>query len=103
MNFMSINCRGLGNTSKLKWINDLCRSHLIKFLALQETKVSNVSLFQIRSMWGDIDFEIAETKPIGKSGGIVSIWDRKFFYKDNTFSDEGYVAFFGRWIPNGIA
>ena len=100
MNFLSLHCRGVGDDSKIRWIKELCKKHSIKFLALQETKVSNLSLFQIRSIWGDGDYDFAESKPMGKAGGIISIWDKRFFSKERIVCDEGFVAFFGSWIPS---
>ena len=56
MNCVSINIQGAGNIEKRQWIRKLCNKHRVNFLGVQETKMSTVDDFMVRSIWGNPHF-----------------------------------------------
>nr|GEU28692.1 RNA-directed DNA polymerase, eukaryota, reverse transcriptase zinc-binding domain protein [Tanacetum cinerariifolium] len=60
---------------KRGWIKDLCFKNNVHFLGVQETKMTRLELFRLKSMWGNFTFDYACSLARGRSGGLVFIWD----------------------------
>jgi hypothetical protein len=69
MNSLSINVQGFGDPNKRRWVRDLCNTHKVNFLALQETKLVHVDLWMLRQVWGNTHFDFASMSARGMSGG----------------------------------
>lgn len=67
MNTLSINVQGFGDSSKRRWVKELCHSHNINFLALQETKMVRVDMWTLRQTWGNSQFDSASFSSRGRS------------------------------------
>ena len=81
MNFVSWNCRGLGNSSKVEPVNDLIRMASPDVLMLQETKIDEDSILSISSKrWKTNVGKVVSAR--GIAGGITTLW------KENVFSME---------------
>lgn len=89
----------MGCEEKVSWVNSLCRTHKISFLALQETRLKSVNDFIVKKIWGDFNFDYAVTNARGRSGGILSVWDKNLFSKKEALCGEGFVDFMGVWSP----
>lgn len=98
MNLLSMNIRGFESGLKQSRIREVCFSKKVNFLGLQETMVSSISLMQISLFWGNYNFDSVYQSSVGKSGGIISIWDPVSFVKNNVFSGEGYLVVIGDWV-----
>jgi len=55
----TFNVRGLGGVLKRNKLKDLIRQHKIDFLAIQETKMENISTTLCASIWRSDDFDWA--------------------------------------------
>ncbi|XP_071688325.1 uncharacterized protein [Rutidosis leptorrhynchoides] len=98
MKILSINSCGSFLHDKKKWIKDLCVSNNIEFLAIQETKMSRLHMFRLKSFWGNQNFDFALSLARGFLGGIVSIWDPKVFKLSNSVSSHpGDYMFMDDW------
>ncbi|PWA46254.1 RNA-directed DNA polymerase, eukaryota, Reverse transcriptase zinc-binding domain protein [Artemisia annua] len=97
MNILSINIRGLKKHRKRVWIKDMCCKYNIHFLGVQETKMTKLELFRIKSKWGNFKFDYACIMARGRSGGLISIWDPNFFVKTNIWCGDNYVIVKGKW------
>ncbi|XP_022003302.1 uncharacterized protein LOC110900742 [Helianthus annuus] len=77
MNFLSLNVRGLGEGVKDKagWIRELKKDNGIDFIALQEIQFSDISGIVFEKFWGVGKFEMDHVPAVGRSGGVVSMWD----------------------------
>ena len=53
MNVLSLNMCGIRDRVKRKRLANICNVHGVMFLGLQESRVSIVNLFELRSMWGN--------------------------------------------------
>ena len=101
MNFMSLNVQGLAQKTKKHWVKELCIKNKVNFLALQETKTESVDVFNIKSCWGNFMFEFVCGPSVGKSGGLLCVWDPTMFRKLNSMISDYFIAIQGVWIPNG--
>ncbi|GJZ74415.1 RNA-directed DNA polymerase, eukaryota [Tanacetum coccineum] len=88
--------------NKCKAISKLCIKHKISFLGIQETHITKLNPFKVRSAWGNSQFDFAERPSSGRSGGIVSIWDPKVFAKNNVFHSDNFLIVEGTWIASNI-
>ncbi|GKA91078.1 RNA-directed DNA polymerase, eukaryota [Tanacetum coccineum] len=99
MNFMSLKIQGLGNKAKKGWIQELNTKHRINFAAIQETKMDKIDLFSIKALWGNYCFDYVLCPSIGYSGGILCVWDPRFFVKDNSTISDSFLVVSGTWVP----
>jgi exonuclease III len=72
----TFNARGLGGVVKRRRIRELIRNHRIEFLAIQETKLEEVSESLCFGLSGSQDCDWAHFPSEGRSGGILSIWSK---------------------------
>ncbi|XP_071739653.1 uncharacterized protein [Rutidosis leptorrhynchoides] len=98
MKIISLNCCGSKDHVKRKWIRQVCTSSNVQFLGLQESKMSRLNLFRLKSIWGNSQFDYAVSLSRGFSGGIVSIWDPNAFIKDRIWCDDNFVIVKGKWV-----
>ncbi|GKC88385.1 hypothetical protein Tco_1149034, partial [Tanacetum coccineum] len=59
MKVLSINTRGTTKRTKRVWIKEICYKNNIQFLGVQESKMTRLKLFRIKSMWGNYSFDYA--------------------------------------------
>nr|GEY52380.1 RNA-directed DNA polymerase, eukaryota, reverse transcriptase zinc-binding domain protein [Tanacetum cinerariifolium] len=64
---MSFNSCGLG-ANKCKAIAKLCNKYKVSFLGIQETHISNLDPFKVKSTWGNYQFDFVEHPANGRSG-----------------------------------
>lgn len=77
---------------------ELCFKHNIHFLGVQETKMTKLELFQLKSMWENFKFDYACSMARGRSGGLVTMWDPSFFIKNRIWCNDNYVIVEGKWM-----
>ncbi|GJY70736.1 hypothetical protein Tco_0474439 [Tanacetum coccineum] len=80
------------------WIKDLCLKHNVHFLGIQESKMTRLELFRIKSMWGNYAFDYACSMARGLSGGLISIWDPNMFSKNSIWCDDSFIIIKGNWF-----
>nr|GEW67386.1 RNA-directed DNA polymerase, eukaryota, reverse transcriptase zinc-binding domain protein [Tanacetum cinerariifolium] len=97
MNVMTFNSCGLG-ARKCKAISKLCNKHNISFLGIQKTHYLTIDPFKVKCLWGNFQFEHAVSPSVGRSGGILSVWDTTSFSKLNVFPFENCLIIEGRWL-----
>ncbi|GKB84405.1 RNA-directed DNA polymerase, eukaryota [Tanacetum coccineum] len=83
---------------KCKAISKLCNKHNINFLGIQETHSSSIDSFKVKSMWGNFRFDFAFCPSVGRSGGILSIWDTNVFSKINVHPFDHFLIVEGKWV-----
>jgi hypothetical protein len=97
MNVISLNMCGVGAGEKKKKVSQLCNTFKINFLAIQETHVSSVDLGIAKSLWGNYNFDLAFSSSIGRSGGLLAIWDPISFTRFNSHAFENLLIIEGCW------
>ncbi|GJX71178.1 RNA-directed DNA polymerase, eukaryota [Tanacetum coccineum] len=90
----------LAQKAKKDWVKELCRINKVNFLTLQETKMEQVSLFDIKSCWGNPTFDFVVSTSVGNSGGILCVWDINMFNKENVTVSDYFIATMGKWLPS---
>ncbi|GJS21009.1 RNA-directed DNA polymerase, eukaryota, reverse transcriptase zinc-binding domain protein [Tanacetum coccineum] len=86
-----------GNRKKRVWIKELCFKHNVHILGVQETKMSKLELFQLRSMWCNFKFDYACSMARGRSGGLVTLWDPNVVAKKRIWCSDNYIIVEGNW------
>lgn len=71
---------------KKQKIRSLIRCEKADFMAVQETKLDQVDMVLCESLWGDKNVNWAWVPSEGRSGGIISLSNRKIFTFSYTFS-----------------
>ena len=102
MNFLSINIRGVGSRGKPRWINKLKNDFGVSFIGLQETMSSNISTSLIDRYWGGRGYECESVDSEGNSGGLLSMWDPKFLFKDKVVKDPNFLLVSGILVDGNI-
>ncbi|XP_071728449.1 uncharacterized protein [Rutidosis leptorrhynchoides] len=97
MNLLSINLQGSKVRRKRCWVKEMCFEKGVQFVGIQETKMTHLELFRIKSLWGNYNFDYACSLARGFLGGILSIWDPNSFVKDQIWCGEYYVIVKGKW------
>ena len=92
MNVLSLNAQGLGEASKRKWVCKLCTVHHVIFLSIQEIKFTNIDLWGVRQLWGNMFFDFASSLARGRSGGILFIWNKTVFVSSRVRSYDNYLV-----------
>ncbi|KAL4342147.1 hypothetical protein GQ457_08G017280 [Hibiscus cannabinus] len=62
-------------------------------LFLQETRLTCFTLEEARKLWGDDDVEFVVSPEIGRSGDIVTVWDKFCFIFGNTIVHQRFDTF----------
>ena len=85
---MSLNIQGLGHKAKKGWIEELCLSNKVNFMALQKTKMKQMDLFTIKTLWGNLSFDYAFNSSVVNLGSIPHVWETSMFAKDSATSSD---------------
>ncbi|XP_071699238.1 uncharacterized protein [Rutidosis leptorrhynchoides] len=99
MNLVSINIGGgVKFIQKQKWIRGICNDNNISVLGIQETKLTRLDLFVVKSLWGNMQFDVAISSARGRSGGLLTIWDPSSFKKIRIISMDNVLIVEGIWL-----
>ena len=98
MNLLSINIRGIGSRGKPRWINKLKNVFGVSFIAVQETMSSDIQVGLIDRYWGGHGYDFESVASEGNSGGLLSLWDPKFFIKDKVVKDKNFLLVSGIFV-----
>ncbi|KAL8518663.1 hypothetical protein ACS0TY_009854 [Phlomoides rotata] len=79
MKVVSYNIRGLGSREKCREVRDVNLSFRADFCCIQESKKETVDDILCRTLWGSNNMGWAYRESIGRSGGIISIWNAGLF------------------------
>ncbi|KAM0040880.1 putative AP endonuclease 1, Endonuclease/exonuclease/phosphatase superfamily [Helianthus debilis subsp. tardiflorus] len=77
MNCLSLNIRGIGGAEKQGWFRNIRMVHGINFIAIQESKATDVAQRELSKFWGNGEFGFESVDSDGLSDGIISMWDSK--------------------------
>ncbi|GJX12855.1 RNA-directed DNA polymerase, eukaryota, reverse transcriptase zinc-binding domain protein [Tanacetum coccineum] len=61
-----------------------------------ETKMTKLELFQLRSIWGNFNFDYACSMARGMSGGLITMWDPNVFAKKRIWCGDNYIIVEGK-------
>ncbi|GKB00906.1 RNA-directed DNA polymerase, eukaryota [Tanacetum coccineum] len=92
----------LGHKSKKEWLKELILKHKVNFLAIQETKLDHVNQMAVKYLWGNSNYSYVSSDSLGNSGGIICVWEKSMFRKENVTISDNFIAIYGTWIPYGL-
>lgn len=101
MNLMSYNTRGLGSSEKHRTIRKLVRKGEIELIMLQETKLANFQPRICSKIWPSDGYNFAHSDSVGRSGGLLMIWETSKFNITNSVCKKNYMALTGQWVSSG--
>ncbi|GJU17261.1 RNA-directed DNA polymerase, eukaryota [Tanacetum coccineum] len=61
--------------------------------------MENISVMDVKFLWGNYIFEHLYSEAIGTSGGILCMWDPNVFHKEHHSISDNFVALYGTWNP----
>lgn len=103
MNILSLNTNGLGiGDFKVSWIRNLIFKHKIDFVGIQESKRKNLSDMVIKRIWGSPDYEFVYKGSNGQGGGLINIWNKNLFLKEQVIYREDCLITQGRWLEKNV-
>jgi hypothetical protein len=70
-------------------------------LGIQESKMSRLEPFRLKSMWGNYSFDYACSLARGRSGGLISMWDPNNFVKHDIWCDDAFIIVKGKFFQFG--
>lgn len=79
MKIISWNIRGLGGKQKRRLIKELLGIESPDLVVLQETKKEDINIKLMGSIWGSRFKEWSFLPSVGRSGGILIVWDVRVF------------------------
>nr|GEU82136.1 RNA-directed DNA polymerase, eukaryota [Tanacetum cinerariifolium] len=89
---------GFGGKEKKRWVKELCLTHRVNFLSVQETKLSRPDVVLVKNNWGNMSFDFATCSAQGRSGEILGVWDKVMFQMQHTYSIESCLCVEGTWM-----
>ncbi|XP_021995662.1 uncharacterized protein LOC110892828 [Helianthus annuus] len=101
MNYLSVNLRGVGDSRKVEWVRGLKTTHGAHFVAIQETKVAGNINFMVSRFWGKTILEFDEVEAMGRSGGILAIWDPTVLSRSGVVKHRHYLVISGQLRMTG--
>ncbi|XP_071738730.1 uncharacterized protein [Rutidosis leptorrhynchoides] len=99
MKVLSVNIRGFGSgkDSTVGEFRKLIFREKPFVVAIQETKCNGVDIKCINRLWGSNDIGFIQKEKIGKSGGIMLLWDPKEFTTEQHYYSDFYISIKRKW------
>nr|GEW95783.1 RNA-directed DNA polymerase, eukaryota, reverse transcriptase zinc-binding domain protein [Tanacetum cinerariifolium] len=89
--------KGLNPKAKKDWVKEICVSHKVNFLTLQETKMEDISLIDVKCCRGNYAFEYVYS-PADYLVHVISKWDGDVIvmgdFNEVRFKNERFVSLF---------
>lgn len=98
MKLLSLNIRGLRKQWKRKWVREIVKKEKVDFLAIQETKLSDISTQLVRPVWDSDDFDFLDVNVIDKTGGLLWLWNKSSFAMQQCVYGAGFALIQGKLL-----
>ena len=102
MNIFAWNSCGLGMSHKKNSIRNRLINNNIGICFLLETKKNNCCDSFIRNLWNIATVKWAFLESIGKSGGIIAMWDSSVFEVSSVEFGGQWINLCGTYIPSSF-
>ncbi|KAI3751226.1 hypothetical protein L2E82_22274 [Cichorium intybus] len=66
-------------------------------MGIQETQLTDWGKIDVQGCWGTLDYDYVGVNSDGKSGGLVSIWNKTCFQKSEVVKSKNYIIIKGKW------
>ncbi|XP_021974840.1 uncharacterized protein LOC110869947 [Helianthus annuus] len=95
MNLLSLNIRGFGVDRKVAWIKEIKVREKVSFMAFQETNRSDIPDSDVDRFWGSSGWVREVVNPVGRSGGLLCLWDPGMFRLNSVVKDPNFILLAG--------
>lgn len=79
MKILSYNVRGLGSRAKCRDVGEIIKKRRVDFCMIQESKKEEMDELTCKLIWNDGNISWAHRGSVGRSSGILSIWNSEAF------------------------
>ena len=99
---ISWNVRGLNNPQKRELVKYWLRNWRCDVVYLQETKLAEIDLQLVRSLWDNsfVDWEMLPAT--GTAGGVLLLWDRRVLEKLDSVVCQFSVSCLWKTLADGM-
>ncbi|KAJ0923205.1 putative endonuclease/exonuclease/phosphatase [Helianthus annuus] len=87
----SVVSSGIGGVHKPGWISSIRRDFGVNFIAIQESKQSNICRSEVSKFWGKGRFGLESVDASGLSGGLICLWDEDIFKMTESNKHRNYL------------
>ncbi|XP_071706748.1 uncharacterized protein [Rutidosis leptorrhynchoides] len=101
MKILTLNVRGLGVKGKFGWVKSICFNEKPDIIALQETRCKLLSDRWVHCLWDNNNCNFVQKEVVGKSGGLLLVWDINVFVATSYLSNDFFLAIRGNWVASG--
>ncbi|XP_022032794.1 uncharacterized protein LOC110933902 [Helianthus annuus] len=102
MNFLSLKVRGIRSKGKAGWVKGLKSSHGVDFLAVQESKIMDPSVWLLPKCWGNSTFLFDCVNSDGIAGGLICWWDPSCFRQTGVIKSHHVLVISGDMVHSGF-
>ncbi|KAL7251284.1 hypothetical protein ACSBR1_013171 [Camellia fascicularis] len=95
MKIQSWNVRGIGRPEKRRKIKKSLAERKVDIALLQETKKAAVGSEVVRTMWPGDKFDFMAVDAVGRSGGLLCIWNPDVFQLKACCSNQNFILLSG--------
>ena len=99
---ISWNVRGINDRDKRTLLKSFLRDWKCDLVCLLETKMEDVSLLDVRALWGIQSVDFAALNAVGLSGGVLVMWDKSVYRLVSTFCGDFSITCILHSIENGV-
>ena len=100
---VNLNIRGVGGSSKARYLRHIIACEGAVFVCLQETKAKAFSAAKCYSLWGDNKVGWLHNEGDNGRGSLLSMWYEEAFRYESHVSGKGFIAVFGNHIKTNIS
>ncbi|TYH14638.1 hypothetical protein ES288_A06G236600v1 [Gossypium darwinii] len=102
MRILSWIFRGLGSVVKRESVKRTCRMSRVSICFIQETKLEVITKDDVRKFWRDVNCEFKFVAAVGRSGGLLIMWDKNEFILSKLWSVDSLLAIEGKWVKEDV-
>ncbi|XP_071713782.1 uncharacterized protein [Rutidosis leptorrhynchoides] len=84
--------------SNIGWFRRIRLKESPDIVLIQESKCGIVDDKWIETIWGSSNFKFVQKPKVGKSGGMLMIWDPDVFLVEEAVEQQNILAIKGKWI-----
>jgi len=99
---LSWNVRGINDLRRRDVLKSFLRNWKCDLICLQETKLEDVSLSVIHSLWGHYSVGFTFLKAMGASRGIIVMWDKSTFNLVSSSQEEFSITCIFQTVEGGF-
>ena len=96
------NIRGLGAVEKKVTVRRLLRDAHIDLIGLVKTKQMDISIWDIRKMWGYLNVEWIHSPAVNGSGGLLIAWHPDSFKEIKSLVAQRWICVFGKFLKENF-